>query len=145
MEDKLNELKVFFESLPEDSPIGKSLQNLVNEVKRVADTATKEQNQGTTTSSDPSTSEEKTGDQPDGNDANETMKNDGDGSDVTTDDTKGSDATTDDNDTDDTTPEWMNALEDLMMDKEFITASAGFVLGAVTVGLGITLISALRK
>ena len=154
MEEQINELKDFFGTLPEDSPISKSLQNLVNEVKRVAEAATKGQKQDVAESSEQETSEEKTGDQPNRNDANETMTNDDgsdtatndtNGSDATTDDTNGSDATTDDDDTDDATPEWMKSLEDLMMDNEFITASAGFVLGAVTVGLGITLISALRK
>ncbi len=154
MEEQINELKDFFGTLPEDSPISKSLQNLVNEVKRVAEAATKGQKQDVAESSEPEISEEMTGDQPNRNDANETMTNDDgsdtatndtNGSDATTDDTNGSDATTDDDDTDDATPEWMKSLEDLMMDNEFITASAGFVLGAVTVGLGVTLISAMRK
>ena len=154
MEEQINELKDFFGTLPEDSPISKSLQNLVNEVKRVAEAATKGQKQDVAESSEPEISEEMTGDQPNRNDANETMTNDDgsdtatndtNGSDATTDNTNGSDATTDDDDTDDATPEWMKSLEDLMMDNEFITASAGFVLGAVTVGLGVTLISAMRK
>ena len=154
MEEQINELKDFFGTLTEDSPISKSLQNLVNEVKRVAEAATKGQKQDVAESSEPEISEEMTGDQPNRNDANETMTNDDgsdtatndtNGSDATTDDTNGSDATTDDDDTDDATPEWMKSLEDLMMDNEFITASAGFVLGAVTVGLGVTLISAMRK
>lgn len=154
MEEQINELKDFFGTLPEDLPISKSLQNLVNEVKRVAEAATKGQKQDVAESSEPEISEEMTGDQPNRNDANETMTNDDgsdtatndtNGSDATTDNTNGSDATTDDDDTDDATPEWMKSLEDLMMDNEFITASAGFVLGAVTVGLGVTLISAMRK
>ena len=154
MEEQINELKDFFGTLPEDSPISKSLQNLVNEVKREAEAATKGQKQDVAESSEPEISEEMTGDQPNRNNANETMTNDDgsdtatndtNGSDATTDNTNGSDATTDDDDTDDATPEWMKSLEDLMMDNEFITASAGFVLGAVTVGLGVTLISAMRK
>ena len=36
-------------------------------------------------------------------------------------------------------------LENLLEDNEFITAAAGFVLGAVVVGLGATLVSVMRK
>ena len=36
-------------------------------------------------------------------------------------------------------------LENLMEDNEFITAAAGFVLGAMVVGLGATLVSVMRK
>lgn len=145
MEEQLNELKDFFGSLPENSPIGKSLQNLADEVKRVVETAEKERKQEATKGSEPSTSEETAGNKTDGNDANEIMTNDDDNLDTAINDTNGSDITKDDDDTDDTTPEWKKALEDLIMDDEFIAASVGFLIGAVTVGLGVTLVSAFRK
>ena len=39
----------------------------------------------------------------------------------------------------------LHKLEDLMEDEEFITASAGFVLGAAAVGLGVLGASVLKK
>ena len=133
MTDKINELKALIETLAEDSPLRKQLQDALDgELRRKAKEAEDASNQA-------SESQEESADK--GDDAEE-------GSHSTLDDWK-------------TLEEKLKAMSDkleeecpstitgklekLMEDEEFITASAGFVLGAAVTGLSALAICALKK
>ncbi len=133
MTDKINELKALIETLAEDSPLRKQLQDALDgELRRKAKEAEDASNQA-------SESQEESADK--GDDA-------GEGSHSTLDDWK-------------TLEEKLKAMSDkleeecpstitgklekLMEDEEFITASAGFVLGAAVTGLSALAICALKR
>ena len=133
MTDKINELKALIETLAEDSPLRKQLQDALDgELRRKAKEAEDASNQA----SEP---QEESADK--GDDA-------GEGSHSTLDDWK-------------TIEEKLKAMSDkleeecpstitgklekLMEDEEFITASAGFVLGAAVTGLSALAICALKR
>ena len=133
MTDKINELKTLIETLAEDSPLRKQLQDALDgELRRKAKEAEAASNQA-------SESQEESADK--GDDA-------GEGSHSTLDDWK-------------TLEEKLKAMSDkleeecpstitgklekLMEDEEFITASAGFVLGAAVTGLSALAICALKR
>ena len=133
MTDKINELKALIETLAEDSPLRKQLQDALDgELRRKAKEAEAASNQA-------SESKEESSDK--GDDA-------GEGSHSTLDDWK-------------TLEEKLKAMSDkleeecpstitgklekLMEDEEFITASAGFVLGAAVTGLSALAICALKR
>ncbi len=133
MTDKINALKALIETLAEDSPLRKQLQDALDgELRRKAKEAEDASNQA-------SESQEESADK--GDDA-------GEGSHSTLDDWK-------------TLEEKLKAMSDkleeecpstitgklekLMEDEEFITASAGFVLGAAVTGLSALAICALKR
>ena len=133
MTDKINALKDLIETLAEDSPLRKQLQDALDgELRRKAKEAEDASNQA-------SESQEESADK--GDDA-------GEGSHSTLDDWK-------------TLEEKLKAMSDkleeecpstitgklekLMEDEEFITASAGFVLGAAVTGLSALAICALKR
>lgn len=133
MTDKINALKALIETLAEDSPLRKQLQDALDgELRRKAKEAEAASNQA-------SESKEESADK--GDDA-------GEGSHSTLDDWK-------------TLEEKLKAMSDkleeecpstitgklekLMEDEEFITASAGFVLGAAVTGLSALAICALKR
>lgn len=133
MTDKINALKALIETLAEDSPLRKQLQDALDgELRRKAKEAEDASNQA-------SESQEESADK--GDDA-------GEGSHGTLDDWK-------------TLEEKLKAMSDkleeecpstitgklekLMEDEEFITASAGFVLGAAVTGLSALAICALKR
>lgn len=133
MTDKINELKALIETLAEDSPLRKQLQDALDgELRRKAKEAEDASNQA-------SESQKESADK--GDDAEE-------GSHSTLDDWK-------------TLEEKLKAMSDkleeecpstitgklekLMEDEEFITASAGFVLGAAVTGLSTLAICALKR
>ena len=133
MTDKINALKALIETVAEDSPLRKQLQDALDgELRRKAKEAEDASNQA-------SESQEESADK--GDDA-------GEGSHSTLDDWK-------------TLEEKLKAMSDkleeecpstitgklekLMEDEEFITASAGFVLGAAVTGLSALAICALKR
>ena len=133
MTEKINELKALIETLAEDSPLRMQLQDALDgELRRKAKEAEDASNQA-------SESQEESADK--GDDAEE-------GSHSTLDDWK-------------TLEEKLKAMSDkleeecpstitgnlekLMEDEEFITASAGFVLGAAVTGLSALAICALKR
>ena len=133
MTDKINALKALIETLAEDSPLRKQLQDALDgELRRKAEEAEDASNHA---SASPEESADK------GDDA-------GEGSHSTPDDWK-------------TLEEKLKAMSDkleeecpstitgklekLMEDEEFITASAGFVLGAAVTGLSALAICALKR
>ena len=133
MTDKINAFKALIETLAEDSPLRKQLQDALDgELRRKAKEAEDASNQA-------SESQEESADK--GDDA-------GEGSHSTLDDWK-------------TLEEKLKAMSDkleeecpstitgklekLMEDEEFITASAGFVLGAAVTGLSALAICALKR
>lgn len=133
MTDKINALKALIETLAEDSPLRKQLQDALDgELRRKAKEAEDASNQA-------SESQEESADK--GDDA-------GEGSHSTLNDWK-------------TLEEKLKAMSDkleeecpstitgklekLMEDEEFITASAGFVLGAAVTGLSALAICALKR
>ena len=134
MTDKINELKALIETLAEDSPLRKQLQDALDgELKRKAKEAEAASNQKA------SESQEESSDQ--GDDAEE-------GSHPTLDDWKALEEklkTMCDKLEEECPSTITGKLEKLMEDEEFITASAGFVLGAAVTGLSALAISALKK
>ena len=119
MTDKINELKALIETLAEDSPLRKQLQDVLDaEMKRKAEEQKEE-----------------------GAD-NETGK-----SEYTLDDLKKLDERLEEmlKEMGEEPTGIIGKLEELMDDDEFITASAGFVLGAMVTGLGALAFSALKK
>lgn len=116
MTDNISELKALIETLAKDSSLRKSLEEVLRaELKRKA--------------------EEEAQSQAGDNEDNEEEVEDEDDQDEEPGDDKPSEVL-------DSITE---KLDELLQDDEFIAASAGFLLGAVTVGLGALAVSALRK
>ena len=134
MTDKINELKALIETLAEDSPLRKQLQNALDEeLKRKA------QAEAENASSQAAESQEENADN--GEDAEK-------GSHTTLDDLKALNEKLQGmlDEMEKENPSTITGkLEKLMEDDEFITASAGFVLGAAVTGLSALAICALRK
>jgi len=129
MTDKINELKSLIDNLEAESPLRKQLEEaLADELKRQAEEASKD----TETESQQTEEESQESDGPrpsldDLDKLNEKLKE------------KLEQLEKDNPST------IVGKLEKLMEDDEFITASAGFVLGAATIGLGALAFSALKK
>lgn len=133
MTDKINELKALIETLAEDSPLRKQLQDALDgELRRKAKEAEDASNQA-------SASQEESADK--GDDAKE-------GSHSTLDDWKALEEklkSMSDKLEEEYPSTITGKLEKLMEDEEFITASAGFVLGAAVTGLSALAICALKR
>ena len=133
MTDKINELKALIETLAEDSPLRKQLQDALDgELRRKAKEAEAASNQA-------SESKEESSDK--GDDA-------GEGSHSTLDDWKTLEEkrkAMSDKLEEECPSTITGKLEKLMEDEEFITASAGFVLGAAVTGLSALAICALKR
>ena len=133
MTDKINELKSLIETLDENSPLREQLQEaLYSELKRKAQAAETAANQA-------SDSQEGNADK---------GENAGEGSHSTLDDWKAIEEklkAMSDKLEEECPSTLLGKLEKLMESEEFITASAGFVLGAATIGLGALAFSALKK
>lgn len=133
MTDKINELKALIETLAEDSPLRKQLQDALDgELSRNAKEAEDASNQA-------SESQEESADK--GDDAEE-------GSHSTLDDWKALEEklkSMSDKLEEECPSTITGKLEKLMEDEEFITASAGFVLGAAVTGLSALAICALKR
>ena len=133
MTDKINELKALIETLAEDSPLRKQLQDALDaELKRKAKEAADEARE-TTESQDENTAK--------GDGAGETPHS-------TLDDWKALEEKLKamcDRLEEECPSTITGQLEKLMEDEEFITASAGFVLGAAVTGLSALAICALKK
>lgn len=130
MTDKTNELKDLIETLAEDSPLRKQLQDALNaELERMAQEA------------------EKTAEQAAAQEAEKTAA-EGDDSGPSLDDLKKLNEKLEGmlKEMEESNPSTITGkLEKLMEDDEFITASAGFVLGAAVAGLGALAVSLLKK
>ena len=124
MEDKINELKQLIGSLAEDSSLRRELEKVLESTMAKKPEPTDEPSEPMDDKQAESKMEEE----------EQTVNQ--------TDEEK-----TEEENKDDENPfDYLkNNLENLMEDNEFITAAAGFVLGAVVVGLGATLVSVLRK
>lgn len=119
MTDKIDELKRLLETLVKDSSLRESLEEaLKSGLKHIA-----EEEARATADEAPQGQTSENEDDGDADDAEETC---GDHS------TEILDGITE-------------KLDELLQDDEFITASAGFLLGAVSVGLGALAVSALKK
>ena len=133
MTDKINALKALIETLAEDSPLRKQLQDALDgELRRKAKEAEDASNQA-------SESQEESADK--GDDA-------GEGSHSTLDDWKTLEEKLEamSDKLEEECPSTITGkLEKLMEDEEFITASAGFVLGAAVTGLSALAICALKR
>ena len=127
MEDKLSEMKQLIEEMEEDSPLRKALLELL-----AAEMSRRDSDEGV---HDAPVND---GDSQDGSDAGE-----GKAQDEAED--PDDDQPDDEKDTEEPRKELSEKLSDLLEDNEFITVAAGFVLGAVVVGLGATLVSVMRK
>ena len=117
MTDKINELKALIETLTEDSPLRQQLQEALDA----------ELNRNAKAAEEAKPAEE----------ANAAED-------------KGSDAASEETDDDRGSPSGIldgltEKLDELMNDDEFITAAAGFVLGAATIGVSALALSALKK
>ena len=125
MDDKINDLKQLIECLAEDSPLREEL----NKVLEAA----------TTGQTEPSATEPS--ETMDENHSENTIEEE------TQQDNKPEDEKRDDDEQYDesTFDRLKDNMENLLKDNEFITAAAGFVLGAVVVGLGATLVAAMKK
>ena len=144
MTDKINELKALITTLAEDSPLRKQLQEVLDaELKRAAE--------GTENTEEQTQTAEKTA-----NTAEQTQ---------TAENTDNADKEKETGDSQDPAEGLRNLKEklekilkdmdndepscgdvgDLLKDDEFITASAGFILGAAVVGLGALAYSVLKK
>ena len=144
MTDKINELKALITTLAEDSPLRKQLQEVLDaELKRAAE--------GTENTAEQTQTAEKTA-----NTAEQTQ---------TAENTDNADKEKETGDSQDPAEGLRNLKEklekilkdmdndepscgdvgDLLKDDEFITASAGFILGAAVVGLGALAYSVLKK
>ena len=129
MTEKINELKSLIETLAEDSPLRKQLQDALDAElarKKAATENTEAQAADKAEESDKDFKEE---------------------SKSTLDELKELDEKLDEmlKELDDEPSGITGKLEKLMEDDEFITAAAGFVLGAAAVGLGALAFSALKK
>ena len=127
MEDKLNEMKQLIEEMEEDSPLRKALLELL--------AAEMSRHDGDGGAHDDPVND---GDPQDGSDEGE-----GKAQDEAED--PDADQPDDEKDTEEPRKELSEKLSDLLEDDEFIAASIGFLIGAVTVGAGAMLVSALRK
>ena len=126
MTDKINELKTLIETLAEDSPLRKQLQEALNaELERMAKEAAEKAEQAKTEEKKED-SEQKTDNLDDLKQLDEKLEGILKG--------MGEESSG-----------ILDKLEELMDNEEFITASAGFVLGAVVTGLSALAVSALRK
>ena len=133
MTDKIDELKSLIETLPEDSPLRKQLQDALDgELRRKAKAAETPSNQA-------SESQEESTDKGDdeGEDSHGTL----DGWEALEEKLKAMSDKLEEE-----CPSTITGkLEKLMEDEEFITAAAGFVLGAAVTGLSALAICALKK
>ncbi|MBQ7649988.1 MAG: hypothetical protein IJS15_03465 [Victivallales bacterium] len=133
MTDKINELKALIETLAEDSPLRKQLQDALDaELKRKAKEAANAAQENTE-------SQDENTDKDDGEEAS---------SHSTLDDWKALEEklkAMSDRLEEECPSTITGKLEKLMEDEEFITASAGFVLGAAVTGLSALAISMLKK
>ncbi len=121
MEEKINELKKLIETLAKDSSLRKKMEKaLAEELSRKAEAS--ESSGGTHGNNDEGAHEE-----PD-----ETKEAEGDSSESSH---SGFEIPSDIG----------QRIEELFNDDEFITAAAGFVLGAAAVGVGTLLISTIKK
>ena len=141
MADKINELKDLIETLAEDSPLRKQLQDALNaELKREAQEAgTASQQAEEPASKQAAESQEENTDNADepGEESHSTLN-----------DWKALEEKLKamSEKLEEECPSTITGkLEKLMEDEEFITASAGFVLGAAVTGLGALAICALKK
>lgn len=129
MTDKIKELKSLIDNLEAESPLRKQLEEaLAAELKRQAEEASKDM--GTESKQAEGESQESDGHRPSLDDLdklNEKLKEQLEQLEK------------------DNPSTIVGKLEKLMEDDEFITASAGFVLGAATIGLGALAFSALKK
>ena len=134
MTDKINELKALIETIDENSPLRKQLQDALDaELKRTAEEAADNAKQATeskeeNTDTEESDAEEESSDTPnDWKDLEEKLK-----------------AISEK--LEEEYPSTITGkLEKLLENDEFITASAGFVLGAAVTGLSALAISVLKK
>ena len=133
MTDKINELKALIETLAEDSPLRKQLQDALDaELERKAKEAANAAQQNTE-------SQDENTDKDEGEEAS---------SHSTLDDWKALEEklkAMSDRLEEECPSTITGKLEKLMEDEEFITASAGFVLGAAVTGLSALAISVLKK
>ena len=141
MEDRIDELKKLITTLEENSPLRKQLEEaLAAEMERNADGTDAEAPKDQTTSSAHPKEEQPQNDESSSANETETPKSD-DGNEQN-DAPKGGKKSSNPFDGLDTIAE---KLENLMEDEEFITASAGFVLGAAAVGLCVLGLNVLKK
>ena len=133
MTDKINELKALIDTLDEDSPLRKQLQDALDaELERKAKEAANAAQQNTE-------SQDENTDKDEGEEAS---------SHSTLDDWKALEEklkAMSDRLEEECPSTITGKLEKLMEDEEFITASAGFVLGAAVTGLSALAISVLKK
>ncbi len=136
MEDRIDELKKLIVTLEEDSPLRKQLEEaLAAEIERKAaaeSEASANQSTANAPKEEPPKTEESTdeSEQPQTNDSNDEES------------TKNGKKSSNPFDGLDTIVE---KLDELMENEEFITASAGFVLGAAAVGLCVLGLNVLKK
>ena len=133
MTEKIDELKKLIETLAEDSPLRKQLQEALEaEMKRTEDEAEKNADQTAEKAEESTSDTEKKEEEPN----------------ITLDDLKKLNERLEEQlkEMEEANPSTITGkLEKLMEDDEFITASAGFVLGAAVTGISALAISLLRK
>ena len=157
MTDKINELKALITTLAEDSPLRKQLQEVLDaELKRAAEGTENTEEQTQTAEKTANTAEQTQTAEKTANTAEQTQ---------TAENTDNADKEKETGDSQDPAEGLRNLKEklekilkdmdndepscgdvgDLLKDDEFITASAGFILGAAVVGLGALAYSVLKK
>ena len=129
MEDKLDELKQLIDSLATDSPLRKELEKVMEGsiAKKLEVTADE---QSALTDETPGESrQEDEAQQMDKHEEDQMGGQENDGSE----------------EQENFFDRLKDNIENVMEDDEFITAAAGFVLGAMVVGVGATLVAAMKK
>jgi len=136
MTDKINELKTLIETLAEDSPLRKQLQDaLETELKRMAkgdEQPAQETQDGQKSGGDKASDDNVRSPLDELKKLLDEMKNEQ--KKPTEEQTEGGDSSSP-----------LDDLEKLAENDEFITASAGFVLGLAVAGIGALVFSSLRK